>query len=69
MTEYVEEEPKSVTVWINNYLLNDTLAGLRVGQSYLIRVRPDVNDPTLFYETCVDRAWVRIHSLYEDSGE
>ena len=59
----------TLSFWIHNHLLNDTLAGLRVGQSYLNRVRPDVNDPTLFYESCAERAWGRIYSLYEDSGE
>lgn len=55
--------------WIENHLLNDTLAGQRVGQSYLNRIQPHVNDPTLFYETCVDRAWDRIYSQYEDNLE
>lgn len=58
----------SLSFWIENHLLNDTLAGLRVGQSYLNRVRPDVHDPTLFFETCVDRAWDRIYSQYEDNS-
>ena len=51
--------------WVENHLLNDTLTGQRVGQSYLNRVRPDVNDPKLFYETCADDAWERINNLYE----
>lgn len=59
----------NLSFWIENQLLDDTLAGLRVGQSYLNRVRPDVTDPTLFHETCVDKAWDRIYSLYEDKGE
>lgn len=59
----------TLSFWIENHLLKDTVAGLRVGQSYLNRVRPDVHDPTLFYETCVDRAWGRIYSLYEDKLE
>lgn len=56
----------SLSFWIENHLLKDTLAGLRVGQSYLIRVRPDVTDPTLFNETCVDEAWDRIY-WYENN--
>lgn len=52
--------------WITNWLLKDTIAGLRVGQSYMVRVRPDLTDASLFYETCVDDAWKKINSYEQD---
>ena len=54
--------------WITNWLLPDTLAGQRVGQSYLNRVHPGVNNPDLFYETNVGMAWVKIRAI-EEEGE
>jgi hypothetical protein len=49
--------------WINTWLLDDTLAGQRVGQSYMNRVRPDLICIDLFNETCVDNAWDYIKKL------
>ena len=52
-----------IRTWITEQLLNDTLVGLRVGQSYMVRVRPDLTNPKLFYETCVDDAWRMIGEI------
>jgi len=53
----------TLNFWINTWLLHDTLAGQRVGQSYMNRVRPDLVCIKLFNETCVDNAWCYIKTL------
>lgn len=58
-----------VQTWINKQLLPDTISGLRVGQSYMIRVRPEFNNSKLFYETCVDDAWAMIWELEDTKDE
>lgn len=52
--------------WINNYLLEDTIAGLRVGQSYMVRVHPKMSNLKLFNETNVQDAWNMIYQIEED---
>lgn len=49
-----------VQTWINKQLLPDTVGGMRVGQSYLVRVRPEWHNPKLFHETNVTEAWKMI---------
>ena len=59
----------NIRTWINKHLLVDTICGLRVGQSYLVRVRPDLANPKLFYETCVDDAWEMIGEIEESKDD
>lgn len=47
--------------WISEgYLADDLKSGLRTGQSYIVRVRPEWNNPGLFFETDTHRCWVMI---------
>ena len=55
--------------WITTWLIHDILAGQRVGQSYLNRVRPDLMCIELFNETCVDDAWAYIKTLEEKTND
>ena len=55
--------------WITDHLLADTISGLRVGQSYMVRVQPELPNQELFYETCVDDAWAMIMEIEESKDE
>ena len=49
--------------WVTNYLRGDIKDGLRVGQSYMNRVRPAESNPDIFYEIDEKRVWEKIRAI------
>ena len=49
--------------WLNDHLENDLSAGLRVGQSYMNKVRPSEKWPELYYEKCDKKAHAMIWNM------
>lgn len=49
--------------WSTFQVGEDYANGMRVGQSYMNRVRPTEINPELFYETSSSRAWDLIMKL------
>lgn len=53
--------------WVTGELPKDLRLGLRVGQSYLNHLHPNVVYPELFYEKDDKKAWDMIHNV--EAGE
>lgn len=52
--------------WMNERLEKDLKMGIRLGQSYMNRVRPRMQHRELYFTKDVDKAWSLIYKIEED---
>ena len=63
---YPEKNKMDYNTWLEEQLLLDLRIGLRVGQSYMVRVNRSLSDIKLFNETNDSDAMNRIQELEKD---